>query len=157
MSIATDPTTAPARGADGATDVCALSDLLPERAAAALVDGVQIALVRLPDDSVHAVGQHDPYCGANVMSRGLVGSTWVDGVEVATLQSPMYKQAFAVATGRAVADPSVRLGSWEVHVRDGRVLVGACTEAPAGPGAAGALDAIADADAAARGVVDSSS
>ena len=104
-------------------DICALSDLLPERAAAALVGGVQIALVRLLDDSVYALAQHDPFSDANVMSRGIVGSATVDGRDVPTLQSPMYKQAYDVRSGACLSDPAVVLPTWEVLVRDGRVLV----------------------------------
>lgn len=114
-------------------DVCALDDLVPERAAAALVGGVQVALVRLLDDSVHALGQHDPFCGANVMSRGIVGSATVDGEEVPTLQSPMYKQAFDVRTGICLNDRTVTLPTWHVLVRDGRVLV-SVTGADGAPG-----------------------
>lgn len=104
-------------------DVCALSDLVPERAVAALVGGVQVALVRLLDDTVYALAQHDPFSGANVMSRGIVGSATVDGEQVPTLQSPMYKQAFDVRTGVCLTDPGVMLPTWGVLVRDGRVLV----------------------------------
>lgn len=109
------------------TDVCAYADLLPELAVAALVDGQQVAIVRVPDGAVHIVGQFDPYCGANVMSRGLVGSTLVNGVDVPTIQSPMYKQPFDLRTGLCVNDPNVGLGSWDVEVVDGRVVVGAMT------------------------------
>ena len=120
----------------GFEDVCALSDLLPERAAAALVGGVQIALVRLLDDSVYALAQHDPFSDANVMSRGIVGSATVDGQDVPTLQSPMYKQAYDVRTGACLSDPAVVLPTWEVLVRDGRVLV--ATSPRAGHDSAGA-------------------
>lgn len=106
-------------------DVCALADLMPERAAAALVGGVQVALVRLLDDTVYAVAQHDPFCGANVMSRGIVGSATVDGEQVPTLQSPMYKQAFDVRTGVCLSDRALALPTWHVLVRQGRVLVSA--------------------------------
>ena len=37
------------------------------------------------DDSVFAIGNHDPFSGANVLSRGLVGD--VGGVAVATTAS----------------------------------------------------------------------
>ena len=114
------------------TDVCAVGALLPERAVAALVDGRQVAIVAVCEGDVYVVGQFDPFCGANVMSRGLVGSTLIDGVDVPTIQSPMYKQAFDLRTGLCVSDPSVCLGSWAVEVRDGRVVVGAMTRASSG-------------------------
>ncbi|WP_413450474.1 nitrite reductase small subunit NirD [Georgenia phoenicis] len=113
--------------------VCRLEDLLVERGAAALVGGTQVALFRLPDDTVHAVQQRDPYCGANVMSRGIVGTRG----GVPTVASPMYKQVFELSTGRCL-DPAGRtpldgdgdLVTWPVLVRDGVVHV-AAPEPPA--------------------------
>ena len=108
---------APERG--GWLDVCAYADLVPERGAAALVGGQQVALFRLADGSVHAVGHHDPFSGANVMARGLVGTRG----DVDTVASPVYKQVFDVRTGQCLDDQSVRLPSWPVQVCEGRVRV----------------------------------
>src|SRR5690606_253961 len=83
------------------TTVCQVRNLLPERGAAALVGGVQVALFRLLDGAVHAVSHTDPFSGANVMARGIVGSRVVDGEEVPTVTSPMYKQVFNLRTGGA--------------------------------------------------------
>ncbi len=105
--------------------VCLLADLLPERPVAALVDGRQVAVVRLHDDRVVAVGMWDPFARANVMARGLVGSALVNGEEVPVLFSPMYKQAFDLRTGVCLSDPDKALGTWDVLVVDGRVSVGA--------------------------------
>ena len=109
--------TAPER--EAWVDVCAYADLLPERGAAALVGGQQVALFRLADGSVHAVGHHDPFSGANVMARGLVGTRG----DVDTVASPVYKQVFDVRTGQCLDDESVRLPSWPVQVCEGRVRV----------------------------------
>ncbi|GAB2979203.1 MAG TPA: nitrite reductase small subunit NirD [Actinotalea caeni] len=105
--------------------VCALADLLPERGAAALVDGVQVAVFRLLDDTVRAVGQRDPFSGANVMSRGIVGTRQGEP----TVASPMYKQVFSLDTGRCLdtlgyepvggADPDLPV--WRARVVDGDV------------------------------------
>ena len=104
-------------------EVCRLEDLPRERGAAALVDGVQVALFRTFDDTVHAVQQWDPYCGANVMARGIVGSRG----DRPTVASPMYKQVFDLATG-ACLDPQgkdpVALRTHPVQVRAGVVFVG---------------------------------
>jgi len=100
-------------------DVCGYEDLQPERGAAALVGGQQVALFRLTDGSVHAVGHHDPFSGANVMARGIVGTRG----DVDTVASPVYKQVFDVRTGQCLDDPSVRLPCWPVRVDDGRVRV----------------------------------
>ena len=85
-------------------DICALDDLEPERGVGALLGGTQIAVFRLADGTVRAVQQRDPYSGANVMSRGLVGThrvTLDDGTErdVDTVTTPMLKQVWDVDTG----------------------------------------------------------
>ncbi|WP_265445533.1 nitrite reductase small subunit NirD [Flexivirga meconopsidis] len=99
-------------------------DALPrDRAVAALLDDHQIALVRLADDQVFAVDHLDPFSGAHVMARGIVGSATVDGVEVPTLSSPMFKQAFDLRTGRCLADDSKCLAIWDVRLRDGMIEV----------------------------------
>lgn len=104
------------------TRVCALADLLPERGTGALLGEHRIALFRLPDDRVLAVQQRDPYSGANVLSRGIVG----DVDDAPTVTSPMYKQVWDLTTG-ACLDPvgkePVDLRTYPVVVADGDVLV----------------------------------
>ncbi|HEV7194965.1 MAG TPA: nitrite reductase small subunit NirD [Pedococcus sp.] len=104
------------------TEVCRLDDLSRERGVAALVGAVQVALFRTFDDVVYAVQQRDPYSGANVMSRGIVGSRG----DTPTVASPMYKQVFDLRTGECldpVGKEPRRLMSYPVVVRDGAVLV----------------------------------
>ena len=98
----------------GSTVVCRYDVLVPERGVAALLGDVQIALFRTHDGSVFAVGNHDPFSGANVMSRGIVGSRG----EVPTVASPMYKQVFDLRTGECLDDPSVALPVYQVEVVD---------------------------------------
>lgn len=102
-----------------AVPVCRLDELQPERGVAALVAGRQIALFRLHDGTVSALSHHDPYSGANVIARGIVGSRG----EVPTVASPMYKQVFSLLTGQALDDPGVRLAVYPVLVADGVVCV----------------------------------
>lgn len=99
--------------------VCHYDDLVPERGAAALVDGVQIAVIRTFDGVVHAVGNVDPFSNAAVLSRGIVG----DRSGVPTIASPMFKQAFDLTTGRCLDDDSVSIPVYPVQVRDGRVEI----------------------------------
>lgn len=102
--------------------VCELRELDPERGVAALVHGSQVAVFRLHDDRVVAVQQQDPYSGAYVMSRGLVGTRG----DAPTVASPMYKQVFDLRDGRcldAVGKEPIDLGTFEVLVRDGIVHV----------------------------------
>ncbi|MFB8230568.1 nitrite reductase (NAD(P)H) small subunit [Cellulosimicrobium sp. NPDC055967] len=112
-------------------DICALDDLDPERGAGALLGDTQVAVFRLADGTVRAVQQRDPYSGANVMSRGLVGTHRVtadDGAErdVNTVTTPMLKQVWDVDTGE-VLDAGGKdrrpLTVFAAQVRDGRVLV----------------------------------
>ncbi|WP_114561269.1 nitrite reductase small subunit NirD [Desertihabitans aurantiacus] len=122
MSTGTAPEVLTAPGT-ALVPVCRLADLQPERGVAALVAGRQVALFRTVDDRVHVVQQRDPYSGANVMSRGLVGTRG----ERLTLAGPMYKQVFDLGTGECLdaqgAEPR-HLRTWPVEVRDGVVLVG---------------------------------
>jgi nitrite reductase (NADH) small subunit len=101
------------------TVVCRYDVLLPERGVAALIGDVQIALFRTHDGSVYAIGNHDPFSGANVMSRGIVGSRG----DVPTVASPMFKQVFDLRTGVCLDDPSVSLPVYPVEVVDGQVTV----------------------------------
>ncbi|MEU4608426.1 nitrite reductase small subunit NirD [Kribbella sp. NPDC023972] len=101
------------------TVVCQYDVLLPERGVAALIGDVQIALFRTHDGSVYAIGNQDPFSGANVMSRGIVGSRG----DVQTVASPMFKQVFDLRSGVCLDDPSVSLPVYPVEVVDGQVLV----------------------------------
>jgi nitrite reductase (NADH) small subunit len=100
--------------------VCQLDVLPVDRGAAALVDQQQVAIFRLANGDVYAVGHRDPFSEANVMARGLVGTRG----SVPTVASPVYKQVFDLRTGRCLDDESVGLGSWSVRVVDGIVEVG---------------------------------
>jgi NAD(P)H-dependent nitrite reductase small subunit len=105
------------------TAVCRLADLAPERGAAALVAGRQVALFRLVDDTVLAVDQLDPFSGAHVISRGIVGTRG----DVPTVASPMYKQVFDLRTGRCldgVGREPQHLKAWDVRIEGDVVLVG---------------------------------
>ncbi|GAC1313887.1 MAG: nitrite reductase small subunit NirD [Acidimicrobiales bacterium] len=102
-------------------DVCATEALRPGRGAAALVGGEQVALFLLPCGAIHAIDNYDPISGAQVMSRGIVGSLG-DSVVVA---SPMYKHHIDLTTGVCLERPEVTVRTWPVQVVDDRVLVGA--------------------------------
>ncbi|MEV2270262.1 nitrite reductase small subunit NirD [Nonomuraea africana] len=100
--------------------VCAYADLLPERGACALVEGEQVALFRTFDGGVHAISNLDPFTGAHVLSRGIVGSRG----EEPTVASPLHKQVFSLVTGECLDDPSVTVATYPTRVTDGRVEVG---------------------------------
>ena len=103
--------------------VCALTDLTPDRGVAALVGGEPIALFRLSgiDDELFALGNVDPFSGASVMSRGIVGSKG----DVLTVAAPVYKQRFDLRTGACLDKADVALPTYAVRVVDGHVEVAA--------------------------------
>ena len=100
--------------------VCNVPDLTVDRGVAALVAGEQVALFRTADDSIYAISNYDPFSGAFVLSRGIVGSRG----DVPVVTSPMFKQAFDLRTGRSLDDPSVSVPVWQVRIVDGLVEVG---------------------------------
>jgi nitrite reductase (NADH) small subunit len=99
--------------------VCPLDELEPFWGEAALLSGVQIALVRLPEDRVYAVDHWDPRAQANVMARGIVGSS----KGKTTLASPIYKQVYDLETGECLSEPGPALTSYPTKVVNGQVLV----------------------------------
>ena len=104
--------------------VCPVERLIPERGVAALVGDEPVALFLLEDGSVHAVGHHDPYSGANVMARGIVGSTGSGSTYRDTVASPMYKQVFDLRTGECLSEAGPALPVHPVRLVDGVVQVG---------------------------------
>lgn len=106
---------------DGTTwlAVCRLDDLVPERGAAALVAGEQVALFRLLDGTVHAIGNRDPFSGAHVMARGIVGTR----AGAPMVAGPLYKQHFDLRSGRCLEEPGTRVPVRAVQVVAGTVLV----------------------------------
>ena len=103
------------------TAACAYDYLIPNRGVGVLLpDGAQAALFRLDDGSLHAVGNIDPFSGAAVMSRGIVG----DRGGRATVQTPIKKQAFALDDGVCLDDPDVALPVYATRIVDGYVEVG---------------------------------
>ncbi len=103
------------------TVVCRYDELPPERGAAALLGTHQVAVFRTFDGTVHAIGNQDPFTGAYVLSRGIVGNRG----DRATLASPLHKQVFDLATGACLDDPDVTVPVYPVRVRDGLVEVAA--------------------------------
>jgi len=98
---------------------CAFDELVPEWGVCANVLGEQVAIFRMADDSLHAVGNYDPFSDANVMSRGIIGS--FNGVPV--IASPIYKQHFSLETGACIEDEAVSLSTYECRVLDGSVYL----------------------------------
>lgn len=102
------------------TDVCDFGDLMPERGACALVDGVQVAIFRTFDGELYALSNLDPFSGAFVLARGILGTRG----GAPTVASPMFKQVFDLRTGRCLDDPQVTVPTFSVRRNSaGRVEV----------------------------------
>ena len=100
-------------------DVCDATVLTADRGKAALVDGAPVALFRLWTGDLAAVDDTDPFSGAPVLSRGIVGE--VDGRP--TVASPLYKQRFDLLTGECLDRPDVRIRVHEAIDIGGRIHV----------------------------------
>jgi len=101
------------------TSVCPLDRLEPLWGEAALIHGVQVALVLLPDGSLYAVSNQDPATGSFVMSRGIVGSRGARP----TLASPLHKQVYDLETGECFTTPDHVLRTFPVRIDHGTVQV----------------------------------
>lgn len=100
-------------------DVCPLDKLIPGRGVCALVGGLQIAVFRIAGEEIYALSNFDPFSGAFVLSRGIVGSR----AERLKVASPVYKQSFDLQTGVCLDDVTVSVRTFEVRVLDGMVQV----------------------------------
>jgi len=98
--------------------VCRLDEIVAGSGVCALVGDDQVAVFRV-GNQVFALGNRDPFSGANVLSRGIVGDLKGELV----VASPVYKQHFGLATGRCVEDDAVRVPVYATQIRDGWVFV----------------------------------
>ncbi|MCP3817610.1 nitrite reductase small subunit NirD [Streptomyces sp. A3M-1-3] len=93
--------------------VCDVSALTPGRGVAALLpDGSQAAVFLDRSGRAYAIANRDPFTGAQVLSRGLLGSR--DGRPF--VASPLLKQRFDLESGRCLDDESVAIEAFQVRV-----------------------------------------
>jgi nitrite reductase (NADH) small subunit len=100
-------------------EICRYDAIYPDTGVCALIDGRQVAIFRLSDGALHAISNHDPFSGANVLSRGIVG----DRGGEPKIASPIYKQTFNLRTGVCYEDGTVRLDVYRVRRHHGVVEV----------------------------------
>ena len=105
--------------------VCSLDDIVPDAGICALVAGEQVAVFRI-GERVFAIGNRDPFSGANVLSRGIVGD--LNGELV--VASPVYKQHFSLLTGRCIEDPSVSVPVYRAQVEGADIQILKTGESP---------------------------
>jgi len=101
-------------------DVCAVDDVQIERGVRVLVDDAHVAVFRTYDGEVHAIDAVDPFSGASVLARGIVGSVGGDPF----VASPMYKQRFDLRTGVCLEDSTVSVRVYPVEIDSGRIRLG---------------------------------
>ena len=99
--------------------ICTIDDIPPNSGRCALLGKHQVAVFRVEEsegETFYAIDNHDPFSGANVLSRGIVGSLQ-DTVVVA---SPLYKQHFCLRSG-ACLEENVQLRTWQVRTQSNKV------------------------------------
>lgn len=99
--------------------VCSYTFLVPANGVSALVEGQPVAVFRTTDGELFAVGDVDPFCGAGVIARGIVG----DRAGEPTVASPMLKQVFSLRTGSCLDEPQTVLPTYDVRRREDLVEV----------------------------------
>ncbi|WP_017537696.1 nitrite reductase small subunit NirD [Nocardiopsis halophila] len=104
------------------TPVCASALLAAERGAAVLLPGgAQAAVFRSAAGGLYAVSNIDPYTGAAVIARGIMG----DRAGEPTVASPLLKHVFSLRTGRPLDAEGPGLACYPVRESDGRVEIDA--------------------------------
>lgn len=110
--------------------LCSRADLVAGSGIVAWHEGHQIALFYLPcrpeaadglpcrpgaadgadEPEIYALDNRDPFSGANVIGRGIVGDLKGELV----VASPIYKQHFRLTDGQCLEDATRRLRTWSV-------------------------------------------
>jgi nitrite reductase (NADH) small subunit len=93
--------------------------ITPERGVAALVGDVQVAVFRTFAGCLYAVSNVDPYTGAAVLARGIVG----DRGGEPTVASPLHKQVYSLTSGRCFDDDAIALATYPIRLNGGIVEV----------------------------------
>jgi nitrite reductase (NADH) small subunit len=102
--------------------VCRIAELEVDRGVTALVHGQAIAIFRLVDDTVYALGNHDPFARASIggIAKGIVGRRG----DIPFVASPAHKHAFDLRSGRCLDDAHVSVPAYDVKVVEGVVMIG---------------------------------
>jgi nitrite reductase (NADH) small subunit len=100
------------------TDICSLKDLTPNAGICAHFNNQQVAIFLCKrTDHLYAVANFDPFGKANVLSRGIMGSTQ----DITYVASPLYKQRFNLATGECLDSESHKLKTFCVRIENEQV------------------------------------
>lgn len=100
------------------TDICPINDLTPDAGICALFNDQQVAIFLCKqNNSVYAVANFDPFGEANVLSRGIMGSTQ----DITYVASPLYKQRFNLMTGECLDSEDHKLKVFNVRIENEQV------------------------------------
>jgi nitrite reductase (NADH) small subunit len=101
-------------------DICATDDIVKGTGVAARLNGEQLAIFNT-GSGVFAIGNRDPFSGANVLARGLLG----DIAGVLVVASPVYKQHFCLKTGQCLEDPTICVPAYQTRIceKTNRILI----------------------------------
>lgn len=100
------------------TTVCKQADLTANGGICALFNEQQVAIFfDKRNNAIYALANFDPFGQANVMSRGLIGST----EEVVYVASPLYKQRFNLLTGECLESPEHALKTYAVRAANDEI------------------------------------
>ena len=100
------------------TDICPQNDLTPNAGICAQFNEQQVAIFLCKrTNSLYAVSNFDPFGAANVLSRGIIGST----EDVTYVASPLYKQRFNLATGECLDSEVHQLKTFDIRVENEQV------------------------------------
>ncbi len=103
--------------------ICKTEDIPANTGRCALLGKQQVAIFKLVvdgEESVYALDNHDPFSGANVLSRGIVGNLGDRKV----VASPVYKQHFCLETGECLEE-NITLRTFPIRVQNGEVQLAA--------------------------------
>ncbi|MER5930698.1 nitrite reductase small subunit NirD [Streptomyces sp. NPDC002054] len=97
---------------EGWLTVCELSELIPGRGVAVLLpDGSQAAVFVDRAGRPYAIANRDPFTGAQVLSRGLLGTA----AGRPFVASPLLKQRFDLESGCCLDDEEVAVPTYPVR------------------------------------------
>jgi nitrite reductase (NADH) small subunit len=113
------PTTTTSSAETRWTHVCGMIDLAREHGVAALVGATQVGVSRTYGDRLFAVENCDPWRGANVLARGIVGTRGA----LSTVASTIHRQVFDLRTGVCLDDPAMSVVTFAVRVSGGVIEV----------------------------------
>lgn len=102
------------------TDICPKNDLTPNAGICAQFNEQQVAIFLCKrTDTLYAVSNFDPFGAANVLSRGIIGST----EDITYVASPLYKQRFNLATGECLDSDKKehKLKTFDIRIENERV------------------------------------